>query len=83
MGADLSLANHKPAICSVPPDTEILTSSPRQTKRPDNSNTLNMFDNKIYTDFKTTYKYMLILWWCCAQELFRSQIPVTTGGFNC
>ena len=26
--------------------------------------------------------HMLILWWCHVRELFGSQIPVTTGGFE-
>ena len=30
----------------------------------------------------TTYVHMLILWWCHAQELFESQVPVTLGGFE-
>ena len=33
----------------------------RQTKSPDSSNTLNMFNNNIYTNFKTADKHMLIL----------------------
>ena len=61
---------------------KILTSPSRQTKSSDNSNTLNMFNNDTYTNFKTAYKHMLILWWCHAQELFGSQIPVTTGGIE-
>ena len=55
---------------------------PGQTKSPDNSNTLNMFNNNIYTNFKTADKHMLILRWCHAQELFGSRFPVTTGGFE-
>ena len=47
------------------PGTENLNNSPRQTKSPDNSNTLNMFNN--YTDFKTSYKHMLIVQLCYAQ----------------
>ena len=62
---------------------KILTSLPRKTKRPDNSNTLNMFINiNIYTNFKTACKHLLILQWCYARGLFGSQIPVTTGGFE-
>ena len=34
-----------------------------QIKSPDNSNTLNIFNNNTYTNFKTAYKHMLILWW--------------------
>ena len=30
----------------------------------------------------TTYVHILILWWCHAQELFESQVPVTLGGFE-
>ena len=62
---------------------KILTSPPRQTKRPDNSNTLKMFiNNNTYNNFETAYKHMLILQWCYARGLFGSQIPVTTGGFE-
>ena len=40
-------ANHNPAISSVPPGTENLNKSARhrQTKSPDNSNPLSMFNN--------------------------------------
>ena len=61
---------------------KILTSPPSQTKSLDNSNTLIMFNNNTYTNFKTAYKYMLILSWCHAQELFWSQILVTTVEFQ-
>ena len=38
---------------------KILTSLPRKTKRPDNSNILNMFINiNIYTNFQTAYKHL-------------------------
>ena len=37
-----------------------LTSPPRQTKSPDNSNILHMFNNNTYTDFRTEYKHILI-----------------------
>ena len=40
-----SLANHNPAISSVPQALKILTSPSRQTKSPDNSNALNVFIN--------------------------------------
>ena len=84
LGTDPPLPNHNPAISSAPPAPShqaltILTSPPRQTKSPDNSNTLNMFNSNTYTNVKTAYKHMLILRWCHAQELFESQIPVTAG----
>ena len=31
-----------------------------QTKSPDNSNVLHMFNNNTYTDFRTAYKHVLI-----------------------
>ena len=57
------IANHNPAnfSASPPPGTEKLNKSPRQTKNPDNSNMLHMFYNNTYTDFRTAYKYVLIL----------------------
>ena len=49
-----SLANHNPAISSVPQALKILTSPSRQTKSPDNSNALNVFiNNDTYTNFKS------------------------------
>ena len=72
----------QPYNSSVATVTEKLNKSPRQTKSPDNFNTLNMFKNSTYTKFKTIFKHMLILWWCHARQLFGSQIPVTTGGFK-
>ena len=38
-----------------PQALKILASSPRQTKCPDNPNTLNMFNNNTYTNFKAAY----------------------------
>ena len=38
-----------------PQALKILASPPRQTKCPDNSNTLNMFNNNTYTNFKAAY----------------------------
>ena len=70
--------NHNPTISSVPPGTENRNKYRRQTKSLDNSNKLNMFNSNTYTSFKTAYKHMLILRWCHGQELFGSQIPVTT-----
>ena len=64
-----------------PKALKIVISSPRQTKTPDNSNTLNMFDSNTYTKFQSSL-HTLLLWWCHAEELFESQIPVTTGGFE-
>ena len=67
----IPLGNENPAISFVPPDNEnILASHSRQTKSLDNSNTLNMFNNNTYTNFKTAYKHMLILRWYHAGELF-------------
>ena len=34
---------------------------PGQTKNPDNSNMLHMFNNNTFTDFTTPYKHVLIL----------------------
>ena len=62
----IPLENHNPAISSLPQTLKILTSPPRQTKSPDNSNTLNMFNNNTFTNFKTAYKLMLIPPWCHA-----------------
>ena len=72
----------QPSDFFCPQALNILTSPPRQTKNPDNSNNLNMFNNNTYTYFKTAYKHMLILQWCHARRLFGSQIPVITGGFE-
>ena len=36
------------------------TGPPRQTKSPDISNMLHMFNNNTYTDFRTAYKQVLI-----------------------
>ena len=41
-----------------------------------------MFNNNTYTNLKTAYEHMLNLRWCHARELFGSQIPVITGGFE-
>ena len=53
-------ANHNPAISSVPLGTENLKAS-RQIKSLDNSDTLNMFNNNTYTNFKAAHKHMSIL----------------------
>ena len=37
-----------------------LISCPRQTKDPDDSNVLLMFNNNTYIDFRTAYKHVLI-----------------------
>ena len=55
-----ALANHKPAICSVSQALKNGVGPPRQTKSPDNSNVLYVFNNNIYTDFGTAYKLILI-----------------------
>ena len=39
-------ANHKPVFCPHPQTMKTLTNPPRQTKSPDNSNMLNMFNSK-------------------------------------
>ena len=39
---------------------EKLNKAPRQTKSPDNSNILHMFNNNTFTDFITTYNHILI-----------------------
>ena len=81
LGTDPPPPSRKPQPINFfcPPGDENLNKSPpRQTKSPDNSSTLIMFNNDTYANFKTDYKHMLILQWCHAQELFESQIPVTT-----
>ena len=78
-----SLGTDPPPPPPSKPKPSNFSCPPRQTKKtPDNFNTLNMFNNNTYTNFKTAHKHMLILWWCLARELFGSQIPVTTGGFE-
>ena len=69
-------------ILLPPPGTENLNRSPQQTKTPHSSDTLNLFNNNTYTNLKSARKHMLILQQCHAQELFGSQIPMTTGGFE-
>ena len=56
LGTDPSLANHNPAISSVPQALENLLSPPRQTKSPDNSNVLHVFNNNTYTNFRNALK---------------------------
>ena len=62
LGTDLSLANHNPAISSSPPPEtlENFLSPSRQTKSPDSSNVLHVFNNNTYTNFKNAYKHILI-----------------------
>ena len=43
-----------------PPAMEKLSKSPQAEKSSNNSNTLHMFNDNIYTDFKTAYKHVLI-----------------------
>ena len=52
----------QPSYFFYPPDIDKLTKShpPKQTKSPQNSNMLHMFNNNIYTDIKTAYKHDLI-----------------------
>ena len=55
--------NRNPEIFSPPPTPQTLknlTSSARQTKSPDNSNMLHIFNNYTYTDFRTANKRILI-----------------------
>ena len=51
------LANHNPAIFSVPGGTEKV----RQTKNPHNSNVLPMFNNNTYIDFRTAYHKRVLI----------------------
>ena len=44
-----------------PRQWKLLIGPLRQTKSPDNFNTLNVFNNNTYTNFKTANKHMLIL----------------------
>ena len=44
----------------TPQTLKNLTSSARQTKSPDNSNMLHIFNNYTYTDFRTANKRILI-----------------------
>ena len=60
LGTDPSLVNHNPAISYVPQALENLLSPPRQTKSPDNSNVLHVFNNNTYTNFRNAYKHILI-----------------------
>ena len=81
LGTDpLPLTNHNPAISSVSPNTENLNKAPQAGRQ--KANTLNVFNNNTYTNFKTAHKRMLILRWYHAQELFESEMSVTTGGFE-
>ena len=76
-------SNAQPNNFFCPPQVmKILTSLPRETKSPDNVGTFNMVNNNTFTNFKTAYRHMLILQWCHAREIFGSQIPVATGGFE-
>ena len=56
----IHLANHNQEIFSVPQALKNLKSLPRQTKSPNNSNVLHMFNNNTYTDFRTAYRHVLI-----------------------
>ena len=53
LGTDPLLTNHNPVISSPSQALKVLTSPPGQTKSLDNSNTLKMFNNNTYTNFKT------------------------------
>ena len=54
------IAKHNPAIFSVPQELQNLISPSRQTKNPDNSNVLYMFNNNTYIDFRTACNHVLI-----------------------
>ena len=41
-----------------------------------------MFNNSTYTNFEAAYPHDGAMMVPCARELFESQIPVTTGGFE-
>ena len=56
----IHLANHNQEIFSVPQALKNLKSLPRQTKSPNNSNVLHMFNNNTYTDFRIAYRHVLI-----------------------
>ena len=56
----IHLANHNQEIFSVPQALKNLKSLLRQTKSPNNSNVLHMFNNNTYTDFRTAYRHVLI-----------------------
>ena len=56
----IHLANHNQEIFSVPQALKNLKSLPTQTKSPNNSNVLHMFNNNTYTDFRTAYRHVLI-----------------------
>ena len=60
LGTDPPLTRKpKPSNFFCPPGTEKLSPS-RLTKRPDNSNMLNMFNNNTCTVFRTAYKHVVI-----------------------
>ena len=75
----IPLANINPASY-VPLALKILICLPGHTNSPNNSNTMNMFNNNTYANFKTAYT--LFLQCCHARELFGSHILVTTGRFE-
>ena len=60
LSLSLSLYHFDIIQCQLPQKLKNLISRPRQTKTPDNSNVLHMFNNNTYTDFRTAYKYILI-----------------------
>ena len=45
-----------------------------------NNNKNNSINNSLlrYFNFESSFKPR----WCCARDIFRSHIPVTTGGFE-
>ena len=59
LGTDPALANYNTAIFLLSQASKNLTSSPRQTKSPDNFNILHMFNNTIYTKSRTACKHVL------------------------
>ena len=61
LGTDPSWENYSPASFSVPLEMKNLTSFPKQTKSPGNSNMLRIINNNTYTDFRTASKHVLII----------------------
>ena len=59
LSTDFSQANHNPAIFLSPQALKNLK-IPSDRQSPDHSNMLHLFNNYMYTDFTTAYKYFLI-----------------------
>ena len=56
----IPLSKPQTSIFFSPPSTEEMNKTPQADKMPDNSNMLHMFNNNIFTDFRTAYKHILI-----------------------